>query len=65
MPIEDTYSPMIHRINQAIKQRAVHPDEAVGPAAELLVRYVRISILTLCVLSATGCFSLSLRFLKF
>jgi ATP-dependent DNA helicase 2 subunit 2 len=43
MPIEDTYSPMIHRINQAIKQRAVHPDEAVGPAAELLVRYVRIS----------------------
>lgn len=39
MPIEDTYSPILHRINQAIKRRAVRPDEPVQPPAEILIRY--------------------------
>jgi ATP-dependent DNA helicase 2 subunit 2 len=39
MPIEDTYSPIIHRINQAIKRRAVRPDEPVQPPAEILIKY--------------------------
>jgi hypothetical protein len=39
MPIEETYSPMVHRINQGIRRRATHPDEPVAPAAGVLVKY--------------------------
>lgn len=39
MPIEDTYSPLIHRINQAIRRRGVQPDEPVPPPAEILTKY--------------------------
>jgi hypothetical protein len=39
MPIEDTYSPLIHRINQAIRRRGVQPNEAVTPPAEILTKY--------------------------
>jgi ATP-dependent DNA helicase 2 subunit 2 len=35
IPIEETYSPMVHRLNQAIRQRAVHPDAPVIPPSEL------------------------------
>src|SRR5699024_4712948 len=36
-PIDETYNPSIHRINHAIKQRAVHPEEPVAETpAELL-----------------------------
>jgi ATP-dependent DNA helicase 2 subunit 2 len=35
MPIEETYSPMIHRVNQAIRQRAVHPSDAINPPSEM------------------------------
>jgi len=37
MKIEDTYSPIIHRVNQAICQRAVYPDEEVKPPPSKLV----------------------------
>ncbi|KAK1992921.1 Ku70/Ku80 N-terminal alpha/beta domain-containing protein [Colletotrichum falcatum] len=37
--IEDTYNPIIHRINQAIRQRAVKPDGAIDPVPPILVRY--------------------------
>lgn len=30
-PMEDTFSPVLHRINQAIRHRAVHPDENTIP----------------------------------
>lgn len=39
MPIEDTYSPLFHRINQAIRRRAVQPNEAITPPADILLRY--------------------------
>jgi len=39
MPIENTYSPILHRINQAIKRRAVRPDEPVQPPAQILIQY--------------------------
>lgn len=39
MPIDDTYSPVIHRLNQAIKRRAVKPDEPVQPPAEILIQF--------------------------
>lgn len=38
-PIDDTYNPTIHRINQAIRHRAVHPEEGLQPPAEILLRY--------------------------
>jgi ATP-dependent DNA helicase 2 subunit 2 len=37
--IDDTYSPVLHRIQQAIRRRAVKPDEPVQPPAEILVKY--------------------------
>ena len=39
MSIEDTYSPILHRINQAIKRRAVRPGEPIPPPAEILIKY--------------------------
>jgi ATP-dependent DNA helicase 2 subunit 2 len=38
-PIDEMYSPTIHRINQAIRARAVDPDAPIGPPAEILLRF--------------------------
>lgn len=38
-PIDETYNPVIHRLNQAIRSRAVHPDEPIGPPADILLRF--------------------------
>jgi ATP-dependent DNA helicase 2 subunit 2 len=35
MQIEDTYSPIIHRINQAIRHRAIYGNEPITPASEM------------------------------
>ena len=35
----DTYSPALHRIDQAVRWRAIHPDEPVPPPYEILIRY--------------------------
>lgn len=37
--MEDTYSPAVHRINQAIRKRAIHSDAPVDPPAEILVKW--------------------------
>ncbi|KAF7879394.1 hypothetical protein EAF04_000590 [Stromatinia cepivora] len=39
MAIEDTYSPVLHRINQAIRRRAVKPDEGVPPPPDVLIKW--------------------------
>ena len=39
MQIDETYSPLLHRINQAIRWRAVHPSAPVPPAYEILTKY--------------------------
>jgi ATP-dependent DNA helicase 2 subunit 2 len=39
MAVEDTYSPIVHRINQAVKLRAIRPNERVQPPAESLVKF--------------------------
>ena len=39
MPMAETYSPILHRIDQAVRWRAVHPDEPVPPVYEILTRY--------------------------
>lgn len=38
-PIDESFNPVIHRINQAIRQHAVHPDEPIKPAAGILLRF--------------------------
>jgi ATP-dependent DNA helicase 2 subunit 2 len=39
MPIEETYSPVYHRINQAIRRRATHPEETLAEPAEILTKF--------------------------
>ena len=39
MPIEDTFSPILHRVNQVIRQRAVQPDKGLPPIPEILIKY--------------------------
>jgi len=39
MQIEETYSPMVHRVNQAIRQRAVHPSDGINPPSEILMKW--------------------------
>ena len=41
MQITDTYSPVLHRIDQAVRWRAVHPTEPVPPPYDILTRYSR------------------------
>jgi len=41
MPIDETYSPMLHRINQVIKHRAIYPETPPPPPYETLTRYSR------------------------
>ncbi|KAL8995330.1 MAG: hypothetical protein Q9169_004905 [Polycauliona sp. 2 TL-2023] len=39
MPMTDTFSPVLHRIDQAIRWRAVRPTEPIPPPYDVLVRY--------------------------
>ena len=41
MSLDETYSPVLHRIDQAIRWRAVHPNEPIPPPSEILTRYSR------------------------
>ncbi|KAK4157963.1 SPOC like C-terminal domain-containing protein [Chaetomidium leptoderma] len=38
-PIDEMYNPTIHRMNQAIRARAVDPDAPIAPPAEILLRF--------------------------
>ncbi|KAM3438406.1 hypothetical protein NHJ13734_004178 [Beauveria thailandica] len=38
-PFDETYNPVIHRINNAVKQRAVHPDQPIDDIPSILLRY--------------------------
>ncbi|KAI9803657.1 MAG: ATP-dependent DNA helicase II subunit 2 [Piccolia ochrophora] len=39
LPIGETYSPLLHRVNQVIRWRAVHPLESIPPPYEILTKY--------------------------
>jgi len=39
MPFDDTYNPTIHRINQAVRERAIYPDQALSDPAPILTQY--------------------------
>lgn len=36
---EDTFSPVLHRIDQAVRHRAVHPEEPIPAPYDILLRY--------------------------
>lgn len=36
--IEETFSPVVHRVEDAIKYRAIHEDEAIPPISDVLIR---------------------------
>jgi ATP-dependent DNA helicase 2 subunit 2 len=36
---DDAYSPVLHRINQVVGWRAVHPHGVIPPPAEILTRF--------------------------
>lgn len=40
MPIEDNYNPSIHRINLAVKWRAVHPEQPIPKPPAMLLRFI-------------------------
>ena len=40
MQMADVFSPILHRVDQAVRWRAVHPDEPVPPPYEILTRYM-------------------------
>lgn len=39
MKVEDTYSPAIHRINKAVRDRASNPKGEVAPPADVLMQW--------------------------
>lgn len=41
MPLDETYSVKLHRINQVIKHRAIYPDRDPPETPEILLRYSR------------------------
>lgn len=38
--MQDTYNPTLHRVNQAIRFRAIHPDKPVPPPYDILIKYM-------------------------
>lgn len=40
-PIDDTFNPIIHRINGAVKQRAVYPDKPIEDIPSVLLRFAQ------------------------
>ncbi len=39
MPIDETFSPIVHRVQQAIRHRAIHPDKKITETAEVLLKW--------------------------
>jgi ATP-dependent DNA helicase 2 subunit 2 len=36
MTMEDSFSPLLHRLDQAVRWRAIHPTEPIPPIPEVL-----------------------------
>lgn len=39
--MEDAYSPQLHRLNHAIRLRAVHPNKPIAPPPEILTKFTK------------------------
>ena len=42
MQMTDTFSPVLHRIDQAVRWRAVHPIEPIPPPYDILTKFSKI-----------------------
>jgi hypothetical protein len=38
-PVEETFSPILHRINQVVKHRAIYPFDPLPPPHAILTKY--------------------------
>ncbi|KKK18842.1 hypothetical protein P175DRAFT_0451518 [Aspergillus ochraceoroseus IBT 24754] len=38
-PLEDSFSPILHRVNAAIRGRAIHPNDPIPPPAKVLTQF--------------------------
>ncbi|CBF77271.1 hypothetical protein AN4552.2 [Aspergillus nidulans FGSC A4] len=38
-PIDDSFSPVLHRVNAAIRSRAIHPNDPIPPPARILTQF--------------------------
>ncbi|KAL4944789.1 hypothetical protein BDV06DRAFT_219972 [Aspergillus oleicola] len=38
-PIEDSFSPVLHRVNAAIRSRAINPNDTIPPPAKILTQF--------------------------
>ncbi|KAF5865037.1 ATP-dependent DNA helicase II subunit 2 [Aspergillus alliaceus] len=38
-PIEDSYSPVLHRIDSAVRARAINPNQPIPPPSEILTKF--------------------------
>lgn len=39
VPIEDSFSPVLHRTSAAIRSRAIHPNEPIPPPSSTLLKF--------------------------
>lgn len=39
LPIDDSFSPVLHRINAAVRARAIHPNDPIPPPSGRLTKY--------------------------
>lgn len=39
MPMDETFSPVLHRVNQVIRWRAIHPNAEIPPPPPILTKY--------------------------
>lgn len=39
LPIDDSFSPVLHRIDSAIRHRAIHPNDPIPPPASVLTKF--------------------------
>lgn len=41
LPMDETFSPIYHRLNQVIKYRAIHPEGLVPPPSDIIIGPMR------------------------
>lgn len=39
LPIDDSFSPVLHRIDSAVRHRAIHPNDPIPPPAPVLTKF--------------------------
>lgn len=42
LTIDEAFSPLLHRLGEAIRRRAINPDEPVAPPSEMLLKWSQV-----------------------